>query len=56
MDSVSSKLKKYDLSDICLEFVSLSDPNQPVPPLPKYVGDSEVHLLLGIKNTNLDLF
>ena len=28
--------------------------SQSVPPLPKYVGGSEVHLLLGIKNTNLD--
>ena len=28
--------------------------NQFVPPLPKYVGGSEVHLLLEIKNTNLD--
>ena len=38
----------------CAEFTSLSDPNHSVPPLPKYVGGSEVHLLLGIKNTNLD--
>ena len=49
MDFVTSKFNKYDLSDICSEFVSLSDPNQPVPPLPKYVGGSEVHLLLRIK-------
>ena len=55
MDSVTSKFNKYDLSNICAEFTSLSDPNQSVPPLPKYVGGSEVHLLLGIKNTNLDL-
>ena len=54
MDSVTSKFNKYDLSDICSELVSLSDPNHPVPPLPKYVGGSKVHLLLGIKNTNLD--
>ena len=54
MDSVTSKFNKYDLSEICAEFTSLSDPNQSVPPLPKYVGGSEVHLLLGIKNTNLD--
>ena len=55
MDSVTSKFNKYDLSDICAEFTSLSNPNQSVPPLPKYVGGSEVHLLIGIKNTNLDL-
>ena len=54
MDSVTSKFNKYDLSEICAKFTSLSDPNQSVPPLPKYVGGSEVHLLLGIKNTNLD--
>ena len=51
---VTSKFNNYDLSEICAEFTSLSDPNQSVPPLPKYVGGSEVHLLLGIKNTNLD--
>ena len=56
MDLVTSKFNKYDLylSDIFSEYISLSDPNHPVPPLPKYVGGSEVHLLLGIKNTNLD--
>ena len=54
MDSVTSKFNKYDLSEIWAEFKSLSDLNQSVPPLPKYVGGSEVHLLLGIKNTNLD--
>ena len=54
MDSVTSKFNKYDLSEICTKFKSLSDPNQSVPPLPKYVGGFEVHLLLGIKNTNLD--
>ena len=43
MDSVTSKFNKYDLSEICAEFTSLSDPNQSVPPLPKYVGGSEVH-------------
>ena len=54
MDSVTSKFNKYDLSEICAKFKSLSDPNQSVPPLPKYVEGSELHLLLGIKNTNLD--
>ena len=54
MNSVTSKFNKYDLSEICTEFTSLSDPNHSVPPLPKYVGGSKVHLLLGIKNTNLD--
>ena len=54
MDSVTSQFNKYDLSEIRAEFTSISDPNQSVPPLLKYVGGSKVHLLLGIKNTNLD--
>ena len=54
MKFVTSKFNEYDLSEICAEFTSLSDPNQSVPPLPKYMGGSEVHLFLGIKNTNLD--
>ena len=54
MDSITSKVNKYDLSDICAEFTLLSDPNHSVPLLQKYVGGSEVHLLLGIKNTSLD--
>ena len=54
MDSGTSKFNKYDLSEICSEYISQTDPNHTVPPLPKYVGGSEVHLLLGIKNTNLD--
>ena len=54
MDSVTLKFNKYDLSEICAEFTSLSNPKQSVPLLPKYVGGSEVHLNLGIKNTNLD--
>ena len=53
MDSVTAKFNKYELSEICSEFTSLLDPNQPVPPLPKYVGGSDAHLLVGIKNTFL---
>ena len=49
MDSVTSKFNKYDLSDIYSGYIYLSDPNHSVPPLPKYVGSSEVHFLLGIK-------
>ena len=45
VDSVTSKFNKYDLSEICAEFTSLSDPNQSVPLLPKYVRGSEVHTL-----------
>ena len=53
MNYVSSKFIKYDLSEICSEYVSPSDPNHSVPPLPQYVGGSAVHLLLGIKNTHI---
>ena len=49
-------MNKYDLSEICAEFTSSLGPNQSVPLLPKYVGGSDAHLLIGIKNTNLDLF
>ena len=54
MDLVTSAFNKYDLFDICSEYIPSSDLNHSVPLLPKYVGGSEVHLLLGIKNTNLD--
>ena len=55
MDSGTSMFNKYDLSEIFSEYISQSDPIQTVPLLPKYVGGSEVNLLLGIKKTNLDL-
>ena len=51
---MTAKFNKYDLYEICSEFTSSLDPNQPVPLLPKYVGGSDAHLLVGIKNTNLD--
>ena len=38
MNSVSSKFNKYDLSKICSEYISQSDPNHSVLPLPKYGG------------------
>ena len=51
MDNVTTRFRKYDLQDICTEYnqhVSIPEP------LPKYAAGSEVHLLLGIKNTHLD--
>ena len=54
MDSVTLKFNKNDLTEICSEYISQTDPNHSVPPLPKYVGGSEVHFLLRIKNMNLD--
>ena len=47
--TVTSKFNKYDLSDICSEYVSLSDPNNSVPPLPKYVGVLKYICCLGLK-------
>ena len=47
------------ISMICLRsalyiHISQADPNHSFPPLPKYLGGSEVQVLLGIKNKNLD--
>ena len=44
MDSVTSKFNKYDLSQVCAEFTSWLDPDQSVPPLPKYVGGVPTHI------------
>ena len=38
MNSVTSKFNIYDLSEISSKYISQSDPNHSVPPLPKYVG------------------
>ena len=54
MDSVTARFNKSDLSTICSEFLSSLDSIQDVPLLPKYVGGSDAHLLIGIKNTCLD--
>ena len=56
MESVTLKFNKYDLSEICSEYISQADPNHSVPPLPKYVGGFEVHLLLGIKNSGIAVY
>ena len=54
MDSVTARFNKSDLSEIRSEFLSSLDSIQDVPLLPKYVGGSDAHLLIGIKNTCLD--
>ena len=54
MDSVTARFNKFDLSEIRSEFLSSLESIQDVPLLPKYVGGSDVHLLIGIKNTCLD--
>ena len=52
MNSVMSQFNKYDLSDICSEYTSLSDPNQPVPPLPKICGGFRSPLTVRDKKYN----
>ena len=54
MDSVTARFNKSDLSEIRSEFLSSLESTQDVPLLPKYVGGSDAHLLIGIKNTCLD--
>ena len=53
MDSVTARFNKFNLSEIRLEFLSSLESIRDVPLLPKYVGGSDVHLLIGIKNTCL---
>jgi len=54
MDYVTSGFGSYDLAEICEEYIKNAENKKDVVP-PKRVGGSRVHLLLGIKNTNLDL-
>ena len=53
MDDVTAEFGSYDLSNICEEYRSQADDEEKKLILPKHVGGSRVHLLLGIKNTNL---
>ena len=54
MDDVTEGFGTYDLSKICDEFKKNTDETEKQEILPKLLGGSKVHLLLGIKNTNLD--
>lgn len=54
MDGVTAGVGSYDLSDLCEEYKMQADDQDKDVILPKRVGGSSVHLLLGIKNTNLD--
>ena len=54
MDNVTEGFGDYDLSEICQEFKEQATGEEEDQALPKKVGGSKVHLLLGIKNTNLD--
>lgn len=54
MDDVTTGFGNYDLSEICDEFKDQAEDHERDIILPRHVGGSRVHLLLGIKNTNLD--
>ena len=53
IDTVTSSFPRYDLSEIHSEYRSCT-PEDQYSILPPFAGGSQVHLLLGIKNTNLD--
>ena len=54
MDDVTGGFGTYDLKEICQEYMDQAEDEEKVLALPEKVGGSKVHLLLGIKNTNLD--
>ena len=54
MDDVTAGFGSYDLSEIAEEYRSQAEGSEKDVVLPKRVGGSRVHLLLRIKNTNLD--
>ena len=54
MDDVTEGFGVYDLSEICKEYREQLGSEAKDVVLPQKVGGSRVHLLLGIKNTNLD--
>ena len=55
MSSITSSFPKFDLTEVNDEVMSLkSKPINSNEPLPLEIGGSEVHLLLGIKDTELE--
>ena len=54
MSDVMASFGSYDLSEIAEEYRNQADEEDKNVVLPERVGGSRVHLLLGIKNTNLD--
>ena len=54
ISDVTAGFGSYDLSEIAEEYRNQADGAEKDVVLPKRVGGSRVHLLLGIKNTNLD--
>ena len=54
MESVTTKFRKYELTEIIDEFRATSKGDEKEEILPPSVGGGKVQLLLGIKNTKLD--
>ena len=54
MNDVTSGFGSYDPTEICEEFMQNADDSERDEILPKHVGGFRVHLLLVIKNANLD--
>ena len=54
MESVTTKFREYDLSEICKEYLESLDPHLRNIVLPSKIGGSRVHLLIGIKNAFLN--
>ena len=53
MNEITTEFHKYDLEEINLEYLKYADEDEKENVLPKTVGGSKVHLLLGIKNTKI---
>ena len=54
IDRITSDFKKYRTDEIVKEFKQYANPTLTSDPVPPYIAGTEVHLLLGIKNTHLD--
>ena len=54
MDDATSGFGSNDLAEICDEFKESTEDHRKDVLLPRPVGGFRVHLLLGVKNTNLD--
>ena len=50
---ITTEFQKYDLEEINLEYLKYAGEGEKETILPKTVGGSKVHLLLGIKNTKI---
>ena len=53
MNEVTAEFHRYDLEEINLEYLKYASEDEKENILPKTIGGSKVHLLLGIKNTKI---